>query len=205
MTTDTTFDSSTEHAARRADEERKLIQAITAGDAERFRVLIDRYQSYTAGIAVRYVPYADVEEAVHETFVRAYTSLKSWRGDGAFKSWLAGVCIRTCRDMLRKAGRRESTLGNPAEPEVQWEPVMAAAARQEFADEEERTETIRLLDAALGKLSADDRMVLVLMHLEGRSVAETAELMGISRANVKVRGFRAKKKLRAILEAMAEE
>mgnify|MGYP001100848515 CR=1 FL=1 len=62
-----------------------------------------------------------------------------------------------------------------------------------------------LLDRALGRLSPKDRLVIEIVHIDERPVKEAAAMLGWSTANVKVRSFRARKKLRAILEEMLEE
>jgi RNA polymerase sigma-70 factor (ECF subfamily) len=77
--------------------------------------------------------------------------------------------------------------------------MMADQATQSFQEEDTREETAAVLDWALNQLSAEDRMVIELVHLEGMSGKEAAKLLDWSVANVKVRSFRVRKKLQKIL------
>ncbi len=83
--------------------------------------------------------------------------------------------------------------------------VISEESKQVRHEEGSQKEARELLDWALGKLSAEDRMVLELVYLEGLSVKEAAELLGWSVANVKVRSFRSKKKLEKLLRGVMGE
>ena len=63
-------------------------------------------------------------------------------------------------------------------------------------------ETREILEWALGKLTPEDRMIILLVHFEGYTIHEVADFLGFTRANVKVRAFRARKKLRETLESL---
>jgi RNA polymerase sigma-70 factor (ECF subfamily) len=83
--------------------------------------------------------------------------------------------------------------------QVWLEEAISAQAIQSFHEQSVRKEAREILDWALDRLSAADRMVLELVYLEGHSLRETADLLGWSIANVKVRSFRSRKKLHKLL------
>ena len=92
------------------------------------------------------------------------------------------------------------------EKHAQWLEEVISQMPEEAPDEREpQMEAREILNWALEKLSAGDRMVLELVYLEGRSVQEAAELLGWSKANVKVRSFRARMKLEKLLSKVKEQ
>jgi RNA polymerase sigma-70 factor (ECF subfamily) len=153
------------------------------------------------------VPEDAVEETAQEALVRAYQALPTFKGTGAFSQWLASIVVRTCYDYWRKAYRsREIPISALTERHSEWLEEVISQRTEEAPDEREpHIEAREILSWALGKLSAGDRMVLELVYLEGRSVQEAAELLGWSKANVKVRSFRARMKLEKLLSKVKEQ
>jgi RNA polymerase sigma-70 factor (ECF subfamily) len=169
---------------------------------------MDRYGEHVARIAGRRVPWGDAEEVAQDIFVRAYMSLSSYAGKGDFKWWLSKIAERACHDFWRQRyKRREKPVSALDEDQARW--LARATSEQSaraHADGAASSEARELLAWALGRLSSEDRAVLELVHIEERPVAEAAELLGWSVVNVKVRAYRSRKKLRAILERlMAKE
>jgi RNA polymerase sigma-70 factor (ECF subfamily) len=150
------------------------------------------------------VPYNDVEETTHDVFLRAYQSLPSFKGKSGFRQWLSSITVRTCYDFWRKTYRsREVPMAVLTEKHQKWlEEVIAEQSEAAIIEKGSKNEAIELLDWALGRLSAEDRMVIKLVYLEGLSGKEAADLLGWSIANVKIRCFRSRKKLEKILEAV---
>jgi RNA polymerase sigma-70 factor (ECF subfamily) len=92
------------------------------------------------------------------------------------------------------------------EKHSQWlEEVISQRPEEASEDQEPRLEAREILNWALGKLSAGDRMVLELIYLEGLSVQKSAELLGWSKTNVKVRSFRARTKLEKLLSKVKDQ
>jgi len=133
--------------------------------------------------------------------LRAFRPASGYGGASPLGHWLAKVTVRSCHDYWRAEYRRrerpESDLSDECRAFVE---ETAALESSEAAEETaSRREAKELLDWALDKLSPTDRMVVTLAHLEERPVAEAAEMLGLSVSNVKVRAFRARKKLRDLL------
>jgi RNA polymerase sigma-70 factor (ECF subfamily) len=191
---------------RSSDDE--IIQNVLKGNVDAFEGLVRRYQSHILNMVKRHVPERDVEETAQVAIVRAYRSLPSYRGKGpGFKAWLSTVTIRACYDYWRKTYRsKEVPLSALSDDHKRWiEQVTAEESAQGMREKAASDEARKVLDWGLSRLSAGDRMVLELVYFEGLSGRKAAELLGWTTANVKVKAFRARRKLEKILQEMVEE
>ncbi len=188
-------------------EDLDIISEVLDGDTNRFEVLIDRHREHVFRIVGRRVPREDVDETAHEVFVRAWSSLASYRGKSPFQHWLSKIAVRTCHDYWRNRYRsKESPMSSLDEDHADWlENTMTEEPDASFNRNESRMMAREITMMALAQLSPADRTVIELVHLEERPVREAADLLGWSTANVKVRAHRARKKLRKILEKMEEK
>jgi RNA polymerase sigma-70 factor (ECF subfamily) len=187
------------HPSRPSDAE--TVCRIIDGDINSFEYLLNKYQDHVLRIVTKHIPYNEVEETAHNVFVRAYQALPGFKEQGSFKQWLSTVTVRTCYDFWRKQYRsRELPMSNLSEGHRDWlEKTLSSESDLSFSEESREKEAGELLDWALSKLSAKDRMVLELVYLEGLSVKEAADLLGLSVSNVKVRSFRSRKRLERLL------
>jgi RNA polymerase sigma-70 factor (ECF subfamily) len=123
--------------------------------------------------------------------VEAYFSLRSFRGQAPFLHWLRKIAVRVgCRYWKSEAKRRKQT---PV-------PTDAAVVAATAATDHEAADAAALLYAVLDRLSPRDRAVITLVHLEERSIAEAADLLDWSQAMVKVQAFRARRKLKKLMQ-----
>lgn len=184
----------------------EIIRRVLDGDTNAFERLVERYRDHVFRIVMRHVPGNDVESVSHDAFVRTYLSLATFRRRSDFRHWLSRIALRTSYDYWRERYRsRETPLASLGEDETRWlEHVTADQAGRQSENAASSREARELLARAMDRLSPEDRMVLELVHIEERPVKEIAELLGWSIANVKVRAFRSRKKLRSILEKMLE-
>jgi RNA polymerase sigma-70 factor (ECF subfamily) len=185
----------------------EIVRQVLDGNVNAFEFVIRRHRVLVLTIVKKHVPEDAVEETAQEAFVRAYHSLPTFKGTGAFSQWLSSVAVRTCHDYWRKAYRsREIPMSALTEKHSQWlEQVIAQRSEEAVGEQEPQMEAREILNWAFGKLSAGDRMVLELVYLEGRSVQEAAELLRWSKSNVKVRSFRARMKLEKLLRKLKEQ
>jgi RNA polymerase sigma-70 factor (ECF subfamily) len=168
-----------------AEEERRLVEASLAGDTEAFSDLVRLHQHRVFRLAGRFFRRrADVEDAAQETFLRAWRKLASYERRAPFEHWLTRVCLNCCYALLKRAG-------SPPEPLEDRAGTIAIARDADVPIEVER---------ALRTLDPRDRFILLLLDGEGWGAAEIAAKLGWSRANVKVRAFRARRRLRRLLE-----
>ena len=164
-------------------QETDLVAASRRGDGEAFGELVRRHQQRVFRLAGRFFRRPEeVEDVAQETFLQAWRKLHTYRAKAPFEHWLTRVCLNCCYGRFRQR-RGEDDL--PLEYDV------AAPGTDPTA----RLEVQKLL----GHLPAEDRFVLLLLHGEGWSVAEIADRLGWSKANVKVRAHRARKRLKEVL------
>jgi RNA polymerase sigma-70 factor (ECF subfamily) len=183
----------------------EIVNQVVSGDVNAFERLLKRYQAHVVKIVKKHIPFDKVEEVAQDVFVRTYESLPTFKGDDGFKKWLSTITIRTCYDFWRKHYRyREIPLSFLSEKHQVWlEEATSDSSSQSFYERDSQKEAREILDWALDKLSPEDRMVMELVYLEGYSIKETANLLGWSTVNVKVRSFRARKKLHKLIKEMS--
>jgi RNA polymerase sigma-70 factor, ECF subfamily len=181
-----------------------------AGDVDCFEELLMRYQEHVGRIVAGHVPREMVDEVAHDVFVRAYTSLPTYSFRTPFSHWLSTIAVRSCYNVWRSvSARKEVPLSGPSdvpEEQQQWtEHLLAAESKERFDTMVRQQDAANLLQRALAQLSPENRMVVTLVHLEGRSVREAAELLGWSVVNVKVRAYRVRQQLRKILDTLLRD
>jgi RNA polymerase sigma-70 factor (ECF subfamily) len=183
----------------------EIVNQVVSGDVNAFERLLKRYQAHVVKIVKKHIPFDKVEEVAQDVFVRTYESLPTFKGDDGFKKWLSTITIRTCYDFWRKHYRyREIPLSFLSEKHQVWlEEATSDSSSQSFYERDSQKEAREILDWALDKLSPEDRMVLELVYLEGYSIKEAGNLLGWSTVNVKVRSFRARKKLHKLIKKMS--
>lgn len=186
--------------SRPSDEE--IIRRIINGDVNSFEHLLKKYEEHVLRIVTKHIPYSEVEEMAQEVFVKAYQALPGFKQMGSFRQWLSAIAVRTCYDFWRKRYRSsEIAMSDLADTHQAWlEKALSEQSGKSFHEKGREEEARELLDWALSKLSAKDRMLIELVYLEGLSVKEAARLLGWSVANVKVRSFRSRKKLEKLLK-----
>lgn len=176
--------------AESADE--TLVRATLAGDESSFAQLVARHKGRVFGTCARFArDHQQLDDLAQEVFLRVWRKLRGFRGDAPFEHWLARLTITVCYDFLRKERRHRDAVSLDEMPVEMRDHHVDAAISAGRAKE--------LLDWALRRLQADDRLILTLLEIEERSVKEIAALTGWSESNVKVRAFRARARLKTIL------
>lgn len=169
---------------------------------ERYTELVLRHQRRAGRIAYHYLrDSAEVDEAVQDAFVKAYSHLSTFREELPFEVWFTRILINGCLDRIKARTRRERwivsmpdtggtdrdfaerTPGHGPSPEEQ---VLAGERRQQLAE-------------ALGKLPDRQRLVIMLSHYEGCTSREVSAITGLNESTVRVHLFRAIRKLRGLL------
>jgi RNA polymerase sigma-70 factor (ECF subfamily) len=182
----------------------EIVRQVIEGDVNAFEILLNRHQELVLKIVKRHMPENEVEETAQDVFVRAYRSLPAFRETSDFSHWLSAIAVRACYDYWRKKYRtKEIPLSDLTDRHQQWlEKVIVAPSEETPAPRGYRSEASEVLDWALAKLPAEDRMILELVYFEDLSVKEAAGMLGWSVANAKVRSFRARRKLEKTLKRM---
>ena len=185
----------------------EIVMRVIEADVNAFEILLKRYQTHVLNIVKRHVPPGQIEETAQEVFIRAYQGLSSIQEKDRFRQWVSAIAVRTCYDYWRKRYRsREISMTELTRDHRQrLEVVLSEHADSLNQENRQQKETAELLDWALGKLSAAERMVFELVYLEGLSGKEAASLLGWSVANVKVRTFRCRKKMKKMISELMEK
>jgi RNA polymerase sigma-70 factor (ECF subfamily) len=190
------------------DKDFELIRAINSGQYDRFPDLVKRYEQKLYNFNLRMCrDAADAEDIVQETFLNVFKYLKDFRYETKFKNWLYRVAASTCIKKRRKskfAPQRELSLDEfypQSEAEVSDQVPDWA---QMPLDKVLSNELLDKINEAIVKLPEKYRLVIVLRDIEGFSTAETAQILNLSDANVKVRLHRARLFLRDKLKGYFE-
>lgn len=178
--------------AATGDSDQALIRTALSHDGDRFAELVRRYESAVAGILWRFTRDPLVlEELAQDTFVEVYFSLRRFRSDAPFFPWLRAIATRVGYRYWRSQ-RREAEHRARASENLRPEP-------------KDPSDTAEYVFHVLESLPPKDRLVLTLQYFEGCSTKEIAARMGWTTTLVKVRAFRARKRLRALLSETEEE
>ena len=179
-----------------------LVAEVVKGDATSFEQLFERHRQRVALIAGRFFQHSpQIEEIVQETFIKAYFGLANFSQSKAnsFAHWLARIAFNNCYDELRRQSRSQKRMLTDF-VEVERQQLRSLTGGVGATTLESTAINRDLAHKLLRLLSAEDRLVLVLLDVEGLSVAEIAQLMGWSLPKVKIRAFRARKDLRRLLK-----
>src|SRR6266849_9001852 len=190
-------------------EETELIRAVQQGDQSAFEALVRSYDQSVLALAMNLLRSPeDARDAYQEAFLRVYKNIHSFRVDCSFYTWLYRIVTNVCLDHLRRSNSR---------PEVQAPEAAGGddAAPQDFFDRQREhrvtsdperhlldKEIGRQIVAALGHLSARERVVFELKHYQGLKLRAIGDMLGTTEETVKNSLFRATRKLRARLEGL---
>src|SRR3984893_797466 len=182
--------------ARGVPEDRELVRRAQAADKEAFEELVHRHQHRVFAVAGGILRRReDVEDIAQQVFVKAYFSLKRFDQRAAFSTWLYKITVNECWDLLRKKKVRplvyESDLSEEqarqfGSPEKHAKPAL---------DTSEILESRQYVDNLLAGIDERDRMMLILKEVEGFAVEEIAQMLDLNANTVKVRLFRARRRI----------
>jgi RNA polymerase sigma-70 factor (ECF subfamily) len=183
----------------------ELVRRAKAGDLSAFEELVNRYERRIWTLAKRMVQHReDAEDVTQETFLTALEHLDELRDEERFGAWLVQIATRHAFRVLEQRQRAPTisleTMTSEMADEDDGEPIPHPEFIADWRENPEellmRAETRQLIEQALNELPEKYRLVFLLRDVEGLSVKETAEALGISEANVKVRLLRARLQLR---------
>src|SRR5688572_3197322 len=175
---------------------------VKDSDPEAAREVVRELYPLVMRIVHRHLPRRmDAEDLSQIVFVKVFQKIEQYNGAAPFEHWVSRIAVNTCLNELRS---------EKARPELRWADLSQEQAdaldrvldqRQEKSIDEQSA-TRELASKLLETLPARDRLILTCLDLEGRSIAETAGITGSPEAVVKIRAFRARRKLRKELERL---
>ncbi|MBV4360660.1 sigma-70 family RNA polymerase sigma factor [Pinibacter aurantiacus] len=176
----------------------ELIRLILSGDIALFELLIRRNNAilYKTGRSYDY-GHEDTQDLMQETYIDAYRNLSKFEGRASFRTWITKIMLNKCFHHRHKLSFSNEV---PSEISDKSIPMYSSNRNADTVNAVVNRELGLIVETALKHLSLDYRMVFSLREVNGFSVEETAETLGISEANVKTRLNRAKGMLRKEIE-----
>ena len=189
--------SNTSEASNHSDEisNSELVRKSQLGDKAAFEQLVIRHQDLVFSLAYKLTGNREMaNDVAQEAFIRAWKAIAKFRGDSTFSTWIYRITVNTAWT-LRKKAKKHNTLNI----DDTYEPIVI--------DEKKDPELVAInsdlssvLVNALDKIPIEQRIIVELKNIEGRSHKEIADYLDISVTAAKVRLHRAHQKLRQILE-----
>lgn len=177
--------------------DQELVERAQKGDKKAFNLLVVRYQNRVAGLLTRYVTRDDIPDIVQESFIKAYRSLDSFRGESAFYTWLYRIAVNTAKNHLTSLGRRpprEDILAEDAESYEVGTQLREADTPENLVLSDELK---RVVFETIESLPEELKRAITLRELEGLSYEEIAEEMQCPVGTVRSRIFRAREAIDA--------
>ncbi|MBS6009836.1 MAG: RNA polymerase sigma factor RpoE [Haemophilus parahaemolyticus] len=182
--------------------DQELVEKAQQGDKKAFNLLVVRYQNRVAGLLTRYVSRDDIPDIVQESFIKAYRSLASFRGESAFYTWLYRIAVNTAKNHLTALGRRPPKEDILAEDAESYD----AGTQLREADTPENlvlsNELKRVVFETIENLPEELKMAITLREIEGLSYEEIAEVMSCPVGTVRSRIFRAREAIDAKIQPL---
>ena len=170
--------------------EKEIIAAVQEGEYRSFAVLVDSYQHMLYTLCFNMLKDKErAEEITQDAFMKAYTNIRSYRGDSKFSTWIYKIAYHSCLTELRKIKVINSELNDQDHSEQM-------NAHQIMEDEERKAQ----VGLAMDEMKTEDRTVLQLFYLQEQSIKEIVEITGWTESKVKVKLHRSKARLKAIIE-----
>ncbi|HNA96662.1 MAG TPA: sigma-70 family RNA polymerase sigma factor [Chitinophagaceae bacterium] len=177
--------------------EQELIERILDGEKKLYEIIVRRFNPYLYKIGRSYnFSHEDTEDLMQDSFVDAYKNLSQFEARSGFKTWLIRIMLNNCFRKKSKSSFKNETMKEITDSD---RPLYSQSG-EDTANLVSRRELNSIIETAMAQLPHEYRMVFSLREINGCSVAETAELLNISEANVKVRLNRTKTMLRNNIE-----
>lgn len=185
-----------------ADAEKDWIRRSRQGDARAYRHLVERYQARIHRLVASMLGYGhgSIEDVVQEVFVKAYFSLKRFREDASFGTWIYRIAVNQARDEIKKMARNQSLEAHLSEATTRALQDLWTQSEDTEDHEPSSSEDLQqFVSQAITALPDKLRAVVTLKDIEGLSYQEASRVLGCSLGTVKSRHSRARARLRALL------
>ena len=183
-----------------AEAEKALVRRVQQGDVNAYEELVKAHQNRVLSVIGRILRGSeDVEDVAQQAFSKAYFSIRRFDMRSAFGTWLYKIAVNECWDYLRKKKVRrlvyESDMSEEQVRKLDSVPEHSFGASQHREDASRQVEQRQTVERLLGQLDEKDQAMLVMKEVEGFSVEEIGEVLGLNVNTVKVRLFRARGRL----------
>jgi RNA polymerase sigma-70 factor (ECF subfamily) len=173
-----------------------LVRRAKRDEKEAFEQLVLRHQHRVFAVAGGILRRReDVEDIAQQVFVKAYFALKRFDERAAFSTWLYKITVNECWDLLRKKKVRPLVYESELSDDQSRQYAVAGEGGRREPNISDRLETQQQVDRLLEDLEDRDRLMLILKEVEGFAVEEIAEILDLNANTVKVRLFRARRRI----------
>ncbi|HHW56944.1 MAG TPA: sigma-70 family RNA polymerase sigma factor [Clostridia bacterium] len=179
--------------------QKELLEKARTGDIESFEILVKGHEKYIYNVILKIV--FDKEEALdltQETLLKAYLSIKNFKGESSFKTWLYRIAVNTTMDYMRKKSIEKSNIVEGEEGEFE---IRDFHTPEEIIDKKLTVEVVR---EEINKLPMDYKVILVLRDIEGLDYGEISKILGLNVGTVKSRLWRARNLLKERIKSLPE-
>ena len=186
--------------------DQQLVERAQRGDKQAFDLLVIKYQRKLARLLSQFIrDAAEVEDVAQETFIKAYRSLSTFRGESAFYTWLYRIGINAAKNFLVAQGRRASTT-NEFDIEDAENFEEGSQLRELNTPESElmSRQIAQTIHQTLQELPEELRTAITLREIEGLSYEEIANIMSCPTGTVRSRIFRAREAIADKLQSVME-
>lgn len=167
------------------------IEKVRQGDLAAYSYLVDNYKNMAFSIALKLCRNTeDAEDAVQESFIKAYHKIDTFAFNSKFSTWLYSIVYRTTAYNLRK-----NAISTQEITEKSLHTVEDVENTDLYDDEKKR-----FITEAIDKLPENESIIITLFYLNDNTIEEIESITGLSKSNIKVKLFRARKKLKARLK-----
>lgn len=180
-----------------------LIKRAIEGEAQAGREIVEALHPMVGRLVRGQIRrHADVEDVVQEVFLKIFVKMHQYRGPQPFEHWVSRLSITTCYDWLRRQKARPAVMASDLS-DAEREAIERSLAENPGEDSNARAELLTgLLDRLVASLKPQEQVVIRLLDIEERPVAEVADLTGWGHSKIKVTAFRARKKLGELLQRL---
>ncbi|MBW7912609.1 MAG: RNA polymerase sigma factor [Taibaiella sp.] len=171
-----------------------IIHRVLQGDRSAYALLVDRYRHLVYTLALRMLNNTeDAEEAAQDVFIKAFHALRSYNGNGKFSTWLYTITRNTCISRSRSSKQ-------PVLPQEEEKLARLAGHDESHNLQQEQAGRKKILAKAIDMLAADEAEIITLYYIQEQTVDELSKILGLSVSNIKVKLYRARKKLKEVLD-----
>ena len=183
-----------------AKDDQIYVERVLKGDTNAFSFLINKYKDMVYTLALRIVKNnEDAEEVAQDSFLKAYQKISSFKGDSKFSTWLYTIVYRNAITKVRKKKLETSDIDDYV--------MDNHSEDHEFPQMEalKNGEQKKYVRKAIDNLPEKDALIITLFYMDDNSIEEIEHITGLTESNVKVRLFRARKKLYNELSIILKE
>lgn len=201
------MDRDNQISSDRSEDDATLVKSVQRGDAAAFDALVLRHKDRVFNLCYRLLgEFQEADDFAQEVFLKAFRSIKRFRFEAAFSTWLYRIAVNTCKNRLKSLEYRQRKmtipLENPGNPDTGASPREIRDNGNSPGNHFEKKERMRVIQEAVNALPPDQKTVITLRDIQGFSYEEIADITGLNLGTVKSRLSRARLELREQLRGL---